>query len=75
MHFSRSGWGSGGVKSMVFTVRIEGGVFLWVGESGVCIVFYRSDWVLAKSAPLAATSTSSSAWVPGLSPIVVFRPL
>ena len=75
MHFSRSGWGSGGVKSMVFTVRIEGRVFLWVGESGVCIVFYRSDWVLGESDASDADLTSGLTWVPGLSPIVVFRPL
>ena len=75
MHFSRSGWGSGGCQSMVFTVRIEGGTFLGVGESGAHIVFYRSDWVLGKWTPLAATLASDSTRVPGLSPIVVFRPL
>ena len=48
---------------MVFTVRIEGGTFLGVRESGAYIVFYRSDWVLAKSTPLAATLASDSTWV------------
>ena len=48
MHFYQSGWGSGGCKSMVFTVRIEGGTFLGVRESGAYIVFYRSDSTLVK---------------------------
>ena len=40
---------------MVFTVRIEGGVGRWVRESGVYIVFYRSDWLWAGRTPLPPT--------------------
>ena len=60
---------------MVFTVRIEGRRNSGGRGSGVYTVFYRSDRLLGGSDASAADLTPCSTWVPGLSPILVFRPI
>ena len=60
---------------MVFTVRIEVRRIQGVRGSGVYTVFYRSERLLAGLDASDADPTPASTKVPGLSPILVFRPI